>query len=49
MSMYVDPADGHDDFLISLALLGEAIRDLAHPLLSALIRPRPLYVDEGRY
>lgn len=49
MSMYVDPADGHDDFLISLALLGEAIRNLAPPLLSAFIRPRPLYVDEGRY
>ena len=27
MNFYVDPADGHDDFLISLALVAEAARD----------------------
>jgi hypothetical protein len=40
LDMYVDPADGHDDFLLSLALCGEAIRDLAPPITSsAIIRP----------
>ncbi|GCE21623.1 hypothetical protein [Dictyobacter kobayashii] len=28
LDMYVDPAEGHDDFLMSLALCAEAIRDL---------------------
>ena len=49
MSMYVDPADGHDDYLISLALLGETLRDLVPPVYSAIIRPRHYYNDEGRY
>ena len=49
MSMYVDPSDGHDDFLISLALLGETLCDLIPPVYSAIVRPRPYYVDEGPY
>jgi hypothetical protein len=27
MNFYVDPSDGHDDYLMSLALLVEAARD----------------------
>ncbi len=51
ITMYVDPADGHDDYLISVALLTEALKELSphiHPT-SASIRPRPLYRDEGRF
>ncbi len=29
MNFYVDPQDGHDDFLVSLALLAEAARDFS--------------------
>jgi hypothetical protein len=29
MNFYVDPQDGHDDFLMSLALLAEAARDFS--------------------
>jgi hypothetical protein len=29
MAFFVDPADGHDDFLVSLALLVEAGSDAA--------------------
>jgi hypothetical protein len=47
--MYVDPADGHDDYLISLALLTEALTNLTPPALSASIPPRRLYRDEGRF
>ena len=42
MDFYVDPADGHDDFLISLALLTETLTDLkpvAFP--SMILPPRP--------
>jgi hypothetical protein len=49
MTMEVNPADGHDDFLISVALLGETLHDLIPPVYSATIRPRPLYPDGGRY
>jgi hypothetical protein len=49
LDMYVDPADGHDDFLISLALLAEGLKTLNAPAASALIRPRKLYGGEGRF
>jgi len=49
LDFYVDPADGHDDFLISLALLTEAVQSLASPATSTLIRPARLYDTEGRY
>jgi hypothetical protein len=29
MNFYVDPQDGHDDFLMSLALVAEAARDFS--------------------
>lgn len=47
LDMYVDPSDGHDDFLISLALLTEALNTLVAPAASMLIRPIRLYGDEG--
>ena len=49
MDFYVDPADGHDDFLISLALLTEGLHALTTPATSTLIRPARLYDAEGRY
>jgi hypothetical protein len=49
MDIYVDPADGHDDYLMSLALLTETITDLKPPAISASIPPRKLYRDDGRF
>lgn len=49
LDIYVDPTAGHDDFLISLALLTEALTTLNAPAASALIRPIPLYSNEGRF
>jgi len=49
LDFYVDPADGHDDFLISLALLTEALNTLSAPPASTLIRPRRFYQEEGRF
>ena len=49
LDFYVDPTDGHDDFLISLALLTEAAQFLTSPPTSTLIRPQRLYDTEGRY
>jgi len=49
LDIYVDPTDGHDDFLISLALLTEALSALNSPAASTLIRPIRLYSDEGRF
>jgi hypothetical protein len=49
LDFYVDPGDGHDDFLCSLALLTEAVTTSALPAISALVRPRPLYADDGPF
>ncbi|HVB60215.1 MAG TPA: hypothetical protein VNE61_03390 [Ktedonobacteraceae bacterium] len=49
LDIYVDPSDGHDDFLISLALLTEGAAALATPAASTLVRPRRLYGYEGRF
>jgi hypothetical protein len=49
LDMYVDPVDGHDDFLISLALLTENLESLSAPAASTLIRPKKLYEEEGRF
>lgn len=50
MDMYVDPAEGHDDFLISLALITEAVNALSQPVVpSAWLLPRRLYQNDGRF
>ncbi len=52
LEAYVDPADGHDDFLMSLALCCEAVRDLSQPTPvseASIVRPRGVYEGEGRY
>ena len=49
LNMMVLPEEGHDDFLISVALCAEAIREYETPVQEAqVIRPKPLYRD-GRY
>ena len=50
LTMYVDPAEGHDDFLMSLALCCEAIRSWSIPISEAsIIKPQPSYQNESRY
>lgn len=49
LDFYVDPTDGHDDFLMSLALLTEALNTLSAPAASVLVRPRRLYEEEGKF
>ncbi|HLL79399.1 MAG TPA: hypothetical protein VKT25_07870 [Ktedonobacteraceae bacterium] len=49
LDFYVDPTDGHDDFLMSLALLTEAVKVLVAPPTSTLLRPIGLYDSESRY
>ena len=49
LDFYVDPTDGHDDFLMSLALLTEALNSLSAPAASALIRPKRLYDEESDF
>jgi len=49
IDMYVNPTEGHDDFLISLALCCEAARDVSSPAIPAyIIKPRRFYTD-GAY
>jgi hypothetical protein len=49
VSFSVLPEDGHDDFLISIALCTEAIRDFRAPVSGAqVVKPRMLYND-GRF
>lgn len=50
MDMYCDPSDGHDDYLMSIALCGEAIKEWSTPTHeSHIIKPKPLYEGESRY
>jgi hypothetical protein len=50
IDMFVPPAEGHDDFLISLALCCEAIKSWTMPVSEAhIVRPRIYYTKEGRY
>ncbi len=49
LDFYVDPTDGHDDFLISLALLVEASGSVIPPAASSLVRPLRLYSGEGKF
>jgi hypothetical protein len=50
LDMYVAPEEGHDDYLISIALCCEAGNEPPKPTFySVMIRPRPLYEWEGWY
>jgi len=48
LRFFVDPSDGHDDYLMSLALCGHAADGTALPPADAVVRARPVtYDDEG--
>ena len=48
LRFFVDPSDGHDDYLMSLALCGHAADSTALPPADAVVRARPVtYDDEG--
>lgn len=48
MDMYVNPGEGHDDFLLSVALCAEAVQDLQFsPSVSLVIRPKQFYKTDG--
>ncbi len=49
LDFYVDAAEGHDDFLMSLALLSEALTIITTPAASTLVLPRRLYNEEGAF
>jgi hypothetical protein len=49
MDMYVDPGEGHDDFLMSIALVTEALASFTAPPESGYVRPRALYEAESLY
>lgn len=48
LNFFVEPRDGHDDFLISLALCVRAASQVAAAPAGTILRPRRLYSD-GRY
>lgn len=49
IDFFVDISEGHDDFLISLALLGEALNEFTQPAESTLVVPKRLYEGESRF
>ena len=50
VDMYVAPDEGHDDYLMSIALCCEAIKGWVTPYVDAvIIPPKPLYPWEGRW
>lgn len=42
MTFYVPESEGHDDFLVSLALCARAVGSAAMPPADSIVRPRPL-------
>jgi len=49
MRWYVPEAQGHDDFLASLALCAHAAEDAPAPAADFIVRPRPLEFGDGLY
>jgi len=50
ISMHCDSNESHDDFLMSLALCTEAVKEWSVPAVEAqVIKPRHLYGGESRY
>lgn len=49
LDFYVDAREGHDDFLMSLALLTDALALLTGPASSTLVHPVQLYANESRF
>ena len=49
MIVYLKPSEGHDDFLVSIALVTEALASFTAPPESGYLRPRALYKGQSRY
>lgn len=49
INFFVEPAEGHDDFLISLALCAWDLEAIMQPAAAERVRPRALYEGESRY
>ncbi len=49
LDAYVDPSEGHDDFLTSLVLLTEGLDRISGPASSAIIHARPWEYDGSRF
>ncbi|MBI3969765.1 MAG: hypothetical protein HY332_00630 [Chloroflexi bacterium] len=49
LGFYVPEAQGHDDFVMMLALLAWAARDVRPAPARAIVRPKRWYEGEGRY
>jgi hypothetical protein len=49
MDMYVAPSEGHNDFLMNIALLTEALSSFTAPKDAGYVRPRAMDEGEGRY
>lgn len=49
INFFVAPGEGHDDFLISLALCAQGLESIVQPAAAERVRPRPLYEGESRY
>ena len=49
MDFYVEESEGHDDFVISLALVCEGLEQLVGPAESTIVKPMRLYSGESLY
>jgi hypothetical protein len=49
INFYVEPSEGHDDFLISLALCAQALEAIIKPAAATRIAAKPMYPGESRY
>lgn len=49
INFFVEQSEGHDDFLISLALCAQALNTILQPAAAAKVKPRPLYSGESLY
>jgi len=47
LDFYVEQSDGHDDFLMSLALLTTTLDSIMTEAISTVVRPARLYSNEG--
>jgi hypothetical protein len=49
INFFVEPSEGHDDFLTSLALCAQALEAMVQPAAATRIPARPMYPGESRY
>lgn len=49
INFYVEPSEGHDDYLTSLALCAQGLEAIIQPAVSRVVPERPMYPGESRY